>query len=660
MKEPKYSSWHGSEGSSLLWVTAKAGCGKTTVAAHVCQTISALESPTARILQENADSEPILLYFFFQRSNDKTLRTATAALRTIIHQLVCQVPEVLQILLKRHEFLSAKGAFDWSWENLSGVLETMLKQKYLSSGVCIVFDALDECETESLLQILDWINFVVDENVAPISLQGFRAVLKILVTSRPDGAWSDHLSHFPTLDITEADTFSDIRSLIHNRINDFAVRRRLKSDTSKRMVEFLESNAHGMFIWVVLIMEELERRDERLSDESISHKLSSVPLTLAGTYASIIRNVPPTRKQDFWRIIRWMLFENRTLTLRELETALCLETNNSSWHDFAGDMQFLCGSLIRLHGPFERVEFVHQTARGFLETFIHDSNPAEFNTMNMNPQAANEDLATTCLRYLLRDEMFAGLGGRLSRMRTVSAYAELLQDLLDQNNFLCYAIESWDFHTRAAGAPSPALSSLVCMLLSSQSRRDDIITLTYFIIKPGGWNSPVGRTSLHLAAYFNISWLVKMHLSDKISANIMGGGDDTPLIWASEMGSTESVEALLEAGADPNMCEYDGWSPLHWAARNGHVAVARLLLEHGASLTHQHESGHMPLDWAKDREHWDIVDLMESCSGVREGVPRRSPLRTGRTHSLPDVRDFWVHAWQRPSMPHTGNAKGPY
>jgi ankyrin repeat protein len=87
--------------------------------------------------------------------------------------------------------------------------------------------------------------------------------------------------------------------------------------------------------------------------------------------------------------------------------------------------------------------------------------------------------------------------------------------------------------------------------------------------------------------------------------------NDTPLIWAAEMGSTECVQKLLDAGADPNVFELDGWSALHWAARDGHLAVSELLLEKNAQLDHPARDGNTPLDWALDREHWDVVYLFE-------------------------------------------------
>jgi ankyrin repeat protein len=128
------------------------------------------------------------------------------------------------------------------------------------------------------------------------------------------------------------------------------------------------------------------------------------------------------------------------------------------------------------------------------------------------------------------------------------------------------------------------------------------MTLTFFFSKNGNWMVPKKQTPLHLAAYFDILWLVQTYiLENRRSVHATTNMDDTPLIWASKMGSTECVHKLLDAGADPNKFEISDWSALHWAARNGHLEVAKLLLEHSARLYHKDKKSHTPLDWAFDR-----------------------------------------------------------
>ena len=99
-----------------------------------------------------------------------------------------------------------------------------------------------------------------------------------------------------------------------------------------------------------------------------------------------------------WRILRWLPFGHRNLTLAELEV---VETGASKWYGFATDVGFLCG-------------FIHQTARTFEETSARISSPAEIAGINMDIQTANERLAITCIHYLLRDDHWKELSSVVS------------------------------------------------------------------------------------------------------------------------------------------------------------------------------------------------------------------------------------------------------
>jgi len=449
--------WYEDNKSALLWITAKAGCGKTTMAAHISQMISANPFFRAQVPQKD-ELKPLVLFFFFQRSNQEAEKTATAALRTLASQLVRQEPQVLPILLKRHEFLSAKSAFEWSWENLSGVLGEMLEQVPPSSRVYILSDAVDECEAKSRMIILDWIKRLVEEIDVTLALKRSRPAFKVLVTSRPDGDIFDQLSSFPTIEVVSADTQTDMRALIHGRMDELANLRHLNPQVTQSIINFLEFNAHGMFLRVVLIIKELERRDERLTDEAIISRLSRIPLTLVATYEDIIHSAPPTRKNDMWRIIRWLLFGTRGLTLAELESAICLETSVSNWHDFASDVKFLCGSLIRFNGRRGEINFIHQTARSFLEAVASNSNPEDLAGVNMDTKTANEHLARICVQHLLQTD-FQELSRLLTRIRSHSNYVDTVSPIRNRKLGCSYSSyrDTAEFNCRygslASGVP---------------------------------------------------------------------------------------------------------------------------------------------------------------------------------------------------------------
>lgn len=321
-----------------------------------------------------------------------------------------------------------------------------------------------------------------------------------------------------------------------------------------------------------------------------------------------------------WRILRWLLFGKRGLTLAELEMALCLETGVPRWYDFAGDINTLCGSLVRFDGPRGEISLVHQTARDFLETFTSTAAPENVSGLEMSTSAANTHLAEICIEYLSKNDDFTGI-----QYYRGFPSGSAVGSTLTRHPFLYYAAENWASHVRAVGTPDSKLSSLVINFLASEQQRNRLMQLIYHINYRADHCFPRCRHPLHLAAYYNLPWLVDFYiLQDPNSVHSENFTHGTPLTWGAEMGSIESVRKLLEAGADPNRVEIDGWSPLHWAVRNGHLQVARLLLEHGARVTRQDRTNEQagPKDrqrWSSRRKTWALANIFEQW-GLQEMI----------------------------------------
>ena len=68
-------------------------------------------------------------------------------------------------------------------------------------------------------------------------------------------------------------------------------------------------------------------------------------------------------------------------------------------------------------------------------------------------------------------------------------------------------------------------------------------------------------------------------------------------IWLLDNGKLDCVKALIEAGADLNAKENDGWTALHLAACNGKLDCVKALIEAGADLN------------AKDNDGWTALHL---------------------------------------------------
>ena len=85
----------------------------------------------------------------------------------------------------------------------------------------------------------------------------------------------------------------------------------------------------------------------------------------------------------------------------------------------------------------------------------------------------------------------------------------------------------------------------------------------------------------------------------------------TPLSIAAQFGHVQEVLALIEAGADINVCNHIGWTPLSMAAGNGHhETTVQILIEAGADTNKASYSGMTPLSLATMKGHETILQML--------------------------------------------------
>ena len=84
----------------------------------------------------------------------------------------------------------------------------------------------------------------------------------------------------------------------------------------------------------------------------------------------------------------------------------------------------------------------------------------------------------------------------------------------------------------------------------------------------------------------------------------------TALVLAVTEGHSDTVLALLDAGADPDAREVD-MTALMIAASNGYADIVRTLLDSGANVSAKTETGGTALGAALNAGHSDIVELLK-------------------------------------------------
>lgn len=166
LQHKHFQKWRERNSSSLLWVSADPGCGKSVLSKSLAN--DDLKATEARVT----------CYFFFKDDN-KEQKSVTSALSALLHQLFSQK----QVLI-HHAMLdyTAEGnRLPQSFHKLWNILIKATTDLKAGEVVCIL-DALDECEESGRYEIINALNAFYKK--ATSSKENL-SKLKFLITSRP-------------------------------------------------------------------------------------------------------------------------------------------------------------------------------------------------------------------------------------------------------------------------------------------------------------------------------------------------------------------------------------------------------------------------------------------------------------------------------------------
>ncbi|PQE09312.1 ankyrin repeat protein [Rutstroemia sp. NJR-2017a BVV2] len=552
-QHPHYQEWLADANQSLLWISGGPGKGKTMLAIYITE-----------VLQPVVDTADNVLLYYFCSNRDKNRNTALTIMRGILHQWIDLHPHLAKDIKNSFEGTETTKYTISSFVSLWRVFLTLLQQSTSSQVVCVL-DGLDECEKESLKQLLDAVGKYLSK-----SGEMARPRLKLIILSRPQPTVLEtKLGQYQQIQLDASDTeiSHDVERYIFAKVAELASEQNISEEIVAQIQQTLLAGADGTFLWVGFVVNELQGRSWSKIDEVLRH----VPKGLGGIYQRLLQQI--SDKEALVPILQWVVLAARPLTLEELTVAAGIKAAGTlpATKVTKNRLRF-GGLLVKVEGDV--VNLVHESAKEFFQS--DQVNIKGINMFHMS-QHTHRTLMQTCLTHV---EHGYGNRGRIHEMSS-------------HDPFLSYASQYWPVHFHHAIHVIDAPSEFLRPFFQVNSPiREEWWKVYWEQEKNGG--SPPSFTLLHLAAYFgNVPWA---KLLTSKHARLISRKDNygrTPLSWAVNQGHREMVELLLGHGARVNFKDRSMLTALHIAVTGQHRDVVSMLLEHGARLEAKGEHGDM-------------------------------------------------------------------
>ncbi|TRX92231.1 hypothetical protein FHL15_006846 [Xylaria flabelliformis] len=570
IQHPSYQEWLTDANLPLLWISGGPGKGKTMLAIYITE-----------VLQPIVDANDDVLLYYFCSNRDKNRNTALTILRGIMHQWVDRHPHMAQHIKNSFEGTETTKYTVSSFVSLWRVFLTLIRQSPSSQVVCVL-DGLDECEKESLRQLLDAVG-----NYLSSPRDSSSPRLKLIFLSRPQPAvLESRLGQYQHIRLDNSDTevSQDVERYIFAKVAALASEQDLSEKMVAHVQQTLLAGANGTFLWVGFVANELQGR----SRDQINEILRRVPKGLGGIYQRLLQQIDD--KETLVPILQWIVLAARPLTVNELTAATGIEASGTlpATEVIKNRLRF-CGLLVKIEEDV--VNLIHESAKEFFQSDQVNIEGIHMFRMNQN---THKTLMQTCLAHV---ERWYGSPGSIAEG---SGHGLLLP----------YASQYWPVHFHHAIDVIDTSSEFSRLFFHVNSPIRDEWWKHYWEQEKNGGNPP-SFTLLHLAAYLsNVTW-AKMLICEH--SRLISRKDNygrTPLFWAVNRGHRDMVELLLDHGAHVNAKDRSNFTALHVAVTGQHKNIVNVLLDHGARLEIKSDHGDTALIRAIQANSKEIIQIL--------------------------------------------------
>jgi WD40 repeat protein len=369
IRNPSFQRWLNSSCSQLFWLRGRPGAGKTVLTSHIIN----------HLRNHGRDC-----CFFFFKDEDKSKVTISSFLRSLAWQMAQLHGDILSTVLDVaatwQDAAISKADHNPVWQRLylRGLFKVpLMKQQYW------VIDAVDECKAGTELM-----SFLAKaQELWPLS---------ILVTSRHPMT-SMSLTN-PTVEVVsevieERDTKEDISLLLKAHVNFLPSR---SDEEKKAMAEDIAETSNGCFLWVGLVLKELQQAN---TSADIRRVLASNSDSMDNLYHKILIDMADARfgKDLAKAILTWTACAFRPLSIDEIHRAIEIGLNDKI-NDVERSINTCCRNIAYVDSQ-KTVRLIHSTAREFL---LRQNTVPE---LRIERSDAHRRLTLVCLQYLSSSEM---------------------------------------------------------------------------------------------------------------------------------------------------------------------------------------------------------------------------------------------------------------
>ena len=567
-------------GPPLLWIHARPGAGKTFLAARCVELVSEIGT---------------VAYFFCDTKTQKR-RTAIAVCRTWVHQILHDHPQAAREVEKVFYQSTVPSMVD-----MKELLDKLLDK---ADSPWLVLDGLDECEPDARADLMDICEHVMGR-------------AKILVTSRKESDIARKLSELgeqrvATIVIEPEDNCRDIESYVEAKVQDMEIE---DEDLEATVITRLTHGANGMFLWVRLMIEELEdaERDDELEDA-----LFNLPDGLDELYARVLDRVnrfkKESKRETARQLLQWIACAMEPLTVSEIEHALAITPDEAAFNSrrkIRRTQEFImetCGPLVEIGSVDQRVRMAHASVKDFLlskKAFSEEENLkrqlARILDYLVDETDAHTRVASCCLTYLsYAASRYVDVDADRARSHA------RLEERLKSDVVLEYATIHWWRHVLSIPKLGDDMGKTLELFLTSEEIA--VYWLQMFHKLRGdtdGIAHPGSNASVHLfgrllqvrkkwhtvAGDRTRCWIDNMKEKPedwcfRFYCFLTSGWFSyfLPIQIAGFFDFTTVVRQELHAGVQPDACNDRKETALLCASRGDSVASLRILLEAGANV----------------------------------------------------------------------------